>query len=76
MPKQGFDAGFPSPKGGEQLHGIPRTTLFQDNNPDNVIVVLRSVLMNPLTTIEMLNEVLNEQEEIFELQLKNLLEGI
>ncbi len=53
---------------------VSRTTLLQENNPDDAIVVLRSVIMNPMTTIEILNEILDEQEEIFELQLKDLLE--
>jgi putative pyridoxal-dependent aspartate 1-decarboxylase len=52
---------------------VSRTTLLQDNNPDDAIVVLRSVIMNPLTTIKILNEILDEQEEIFNTQLKDLL---
>jgi len=52
---------------------VSRTTLLQDNNPDDAIVVLRSVIMNPMTTIDILKEILDEQEEIFDLQLKDLL---
>ncbi len=52
---------------------VSRTTLVQDNNQDDTIVVLRSVIMNPMTTLAILNEVLDEQEEIFKTQLKDLL---
>ena len=52
---------------------VSRTTLLRDNNPDDSIVVLRTVIMNPMTTIAILNEILDEQEEIFETQLKALL---
>ncbi len=52
---------------------VSRTTLLRDNNPDDSIVVLRTVIMNPMTTISILNEILDEQEEIFETQLKALL---
>jgi len=52
---------------------VSRTTLMHDNNPDDTIVVLRSVIMNPMTTIKILNEILDEQEEIFNTQLKDLL---
>jgi putative pyridoxal-dependent aspartate 1-decarboxylase len=53
---------------------VSRTTLLQNNNPDDTIVVLRSVIMNPMTTTEILNEILDEQEKIFKTQLKDLLE--
>ncbi len=53
---------------------VSRTTLLQDNNPDDAIVVLRSVIMNPMTTIAILNDILDEQEKIFTEQLKGLLE--
>ena len=33
-------------------------------NPSGSMVVLRSVLMNPLTTIEVLRDILDEQEEL------------
>ncbi len=52
---------------------VSRTTLLRDNNPDDSIVVLRTVIMNPMTTIAILNEILDEQEEIFEAELKDLL---
>lgn len=53
---------------------VSRTTLLQNNNPNDAIVVLRSVIMNPMTTIAILNDILDEQEKIFEEQLKELLE--
>jgi glutamate decarboxylase len=53
---------------------VSRTTLLRDNNPDDAIVVLRSVIMNPMTTISILNEILDEQERIFERDLKELVE--
>ncbi|MDA8404873.1 MAG: putative pyridoxal-dependent aspartate 1-decarboxylase [Desulfobacteraceae bacterium] len=54
---------------------VSRTTLLRDNNPDDAIVVLRSVIMNPMTTLSILSEILDEQERIFERDLKGLLEG-
>jgi len=53
---------------------VSRTTLLQNNCSEDGIVVLRSVIMNPMTTIGILNEVLDEQEEIFCSQLKDLVE--
>lgn len=53
---------------------VSRTTLLRDNNPDDAIVVLRSVIMNPMTTMTILNEILDEQEGIFERDLKGLVE--
>jgi putative pyridoxal-dependent aspartate 1-decarboxylase len=45
---------------------VSRTRLkFHPDDPDN-IVVLRSVIMNPMTTVEILNEILDEQEEILQ----------
>lgn len=48
---------------------VSRTVLEQDNifpgTPPGKIVVLRCVLMNPLTTIEILKDILDEQEEIY-----------
>lgn len=55
---------------------VSRTTLLRDNNADDAIVVLRSVIMNPMTTIRILKEILDEQEAIFERDLKGLLEGL
>jgi len=52
---------------------VSRTTLLINNNPDDAIVVLRSVIMNPMTTLKILKEILDEQEEIFNTQLKDLL---
>ncbi len=42
---------------------VSRTTL--DIVPGQNIVVLRAVIMNPMTTIDILREILNEQEEIY-----------
>ena len=53
---------------------VSRTTLLENNNPDDAIVVLRSVIMNPMTTLAILKEILDEQEEIFADHLKTLLE--
>ncbi|RJP89876.1 MAG: putative pyridoxal-dependent aspartate 1-decarboxylase [Desulfobacteraceae bacterium] len=53
---------------------VSRTTLLHNNNPNDAIVVLRSVIMNPMTTLAILNEILDEQERIFERELKGLLE--
>ena len=53
---------------------VSRTTLLENNNPDDTIVVLRSVIMNPMTTLAILKEILDEQEEIFADHLKTLLE--
>lgn len=48
---------------------VSRTVLEQENifpgTPPGKIVVLRSVLMNPLTTIEVLRDILDEQEELY-----------
>lgn len=54
---------------------VSRTTILKDNNPEDAMVVLRSVIMNPMTTMAILNEILDEQEGIFERELKGLLEG-
>ncbi|MBU1168041.1 MAG: putative pyridoxal-dependent aspartate 1-decarboxylase [Proteobacteria bacterium] len=49
---------------------VSRTVLEQENIfpgfPPGKIVVLRCVLMNPLTTIDVLKDILDEQEELFE----------
>ncbi|MCP4681480.1 MAG: putative pyridoxal-dependent aspartate 1-decarboxylase [Desulfobacterales bacterium] len=52
---------------------VSRTTLLIDNNPDDDVVVLRTVIMNPLTSISILKKILDEQEEIFKTQLIDLL---
>lgn len=48
---------------------VSRTVLEQETifpgSPPGKIVVLRSVLMNPLTTIEILRDILDEQEELY-----------
>ncbi len=43
---------------------VSRTTLRVQRYPDQDIVVLRCVIMNPMTTIEVLREILDEQEAI------------
>ncbi|MDA8140345.1 MAG: putative pyridoxal-dependent aspartate 1-decarboxylase [Desulfobacteraceae bacterium] len=44
---------------------VSRTTLYEKNSLEDPIVVLRSVIMNPLTTLKILNEILDEQEKIY-----------
>jgi putative pyridoxal-dependent aspartate 1-decarboxylase len=44
---------------------VSRTLLMINNNPENEIVVLRCVIMNPLTDMRILNKILDEQEGIF-----------
>jgi len=50
---------------------VSRTVLEQENifpgSPPGRIVVLRAVLMNPLTNIEILKDILDEQECLFEM---------
>ncbi len=43
---------------------VSRTTLRSNHHIKDDIVVLRSVIMNPLTTISILKEILDEQEEL------------
>jgi glutamate decarboxylase len=52
---------------------VSRTKFKANNDPDDEIVVLRSVIMNPMTTISILREILDEQEEIFLKQLQHLI---
>jgi glutamate decarboxylase len=44
---------------------VSRTTLNIKDFPGQNIVVLRAVIMNPMTTVDILREILNEQEEIY-----------
>jgi len=44
---------------------VSRTTLYLNNNFKKNIVVFRCVIMNPMTNINILNEILDEQEEIY-----------
>jgi len=44
---------------------VSRTTLKMENHPEQDIVVLRVVIMNPMTNIEILREILDEQENIY-----------
>ncbi|MDF1592618.1 MAG: putative pyridoxal-dependent aspartate 1-decarboxylase [Desulfobacterales bacterium] len=44
---------------------VSRTTLKFDGSHEEEMVVLRCVIMNPLTTLATLGEILDEQEEIY-----------
>jgi putative pyridoxal-dependent aspartate 1-decarboxylase len=44
---------------------VSRTTFDIKGFPGQNIVVLRAVIMNPMTTIDILREILHEQEEIY-----------
>jgi len=44
---------------------VSRTTLQADHPPGQDMVVLRCVIMNPMTDIEILREILDEQEKIY-----------
>jgi putative pyridoxal-dependent aspartate 1-decarboxylase len=44
---------------------VSRTTLKMNSRPGEDIVVLRCVIMNPMTSLKTLMEVLDEQEEIY-----------
>jgi len=48
---------------------VSRTTLRHGDLPGNDIVVLRSVIMNPMTTMQILSEILDEQQAIVERHL-------
>ncbi len=48
---------------------VSRTTLKTKNPPEQDIVVLRCVMMNPMTNIKILGEILDEQEEIYQRML-------
>jgi glutamate decarboxylase len=45
---------------------VSRTTLQTEDFPGHDIVVLRCVIMNPMTNIEILRDILDEQEEIYQ----------
>ena len=44
---------------------VSRTTLNSNEHTDQDIVILRAVIMNPMTDIEILRDILDEQEEIY-----------
>lgn len=44
---------------------VSRTTLKVDNDPEHNRVVLRCAIMNPMTNINILREILDEQEQIY-----------
>ena len=44
---------------------VSRTTLTKGRRDGEKIIVLRSVIMNPMTTLEILRQILDEQEKIF-----------
>ncbi len=51
---------------------VSRTTLFENNCENDPLVVLRAVIMNPMTHMGILKDILNEQEEIYRhIQKKN-----
>ncbi|MDY0133136.1 MAG: putative pyridoxal-dependent aspartate 1-decarboxylase [Desulforegulaceae bacterium] len=51
---------------------VSRTAMKRKEDSEE-IVVLRAVLMNPLTSIEILREVLDEQEEIFQEECESMI---
>lgn len=48
---------------------VSRTALTADPELEQSSVVLRAVIMNPMTTLSILNDILDEQEEIYRRQL-------
>ena len=44
---------------------VSRTTLYEHNSKSDPVVVLRAVIMNPLTNMDILREILDEQEECY-----------
>lgn len=50
---------------------VSRTTVIRRESYGGEIVVLRCVIMNPMTDMKILNEILDEQEEIFNSSFKN-----
>ncbi len=52
---------------------VSRTTLRLNSDPADDMVVLRSVIMNPMTTPSVLKEILDEQERIFNTRLMDQL---
>ena len=51
---------------------VSRTTLKADQENSESLVVLRAVIMNPMTTISILTDILDEQEEIYQKHLAGL----
>jgi putative pyridoxal-dependent aspartate 1-decarboxylase len=51
---------------------VSRTTLTKGKRDGEKIIVLRSVIMNPMTTLEILRQILDEQEDIFFLSFRSL----
>ncbi len=49
---------------------VSRTTLDRADEPNADMVVLRCVIMNPMTTIDILKEILDEQERIYREQIE------
>jgi glutamate decarboxylase len=48
---------------------VSRTSLNRPNSPDAETVVLRCVIMNPMTTLDILKEILDEQVAIYREQI-------
>lgn len=44
---------------------VSRTALTPQNKPENEIIVLRCVIMNPMTDMRIINKILDEQEAIY-----------
>jgi len=55
---------------------VSRTTLKVDDSPDDEIIVLRCVIMNPMTTLAILKEILDEQEDICQKTFARLGNGL
>jgi glutamate decarboxylase len=51
---------------------VSRTTLTKGRRDGEKIIVLRSVIMNPMTTIDILRQILDEQEKIFFSAFQNI----
>ena len=52
---------------------VSRTTLKLKKPYEGDIVVLRCVIMNPMTDMDILNDILDEQEELFNTQFRDIL---
>ncbi len=50
---------------------VSRTTLYEDNSEEDPLVVLRAVIMNPMTNRQILNAILDEQEAIYRQNFRN-----
>ncbi len=55
---------------------VSRTTLRANHTIPDDIVVLRAVIMNPMTNMKILNEILDEQEDIVKKRLSNRIPAV